>query len=327
MKKLKDSEKELKNVVLKYLSCSDEDFLKVLENFNAIEAREKKKKITTIKEISELALEENVHALAQKAGSSYRLMTVYLSKDYEDEKLSKELQFDKSDKRMGRPTLSIEELAERAAEYYKYYLAFMRALAKEHKVEPISEISIQKKAIRTTKGRKRQDEVLAVMKYIRAAERKLDKAEAMDEEVKMPAGKGRKPKSKVATIEHCKNILNEAKAELTKKLADKSEYQLLFYKLYEVRNKKREAKKLGDITLVNKIEINISEIEAEMKSLNSNSHSHTLKSRERIIAAKTGYAKEEKEKLDKQRLLSQSKFISAKSKATNIDNEDIKNTG
>lgn len=328
MRALKDYEKELMDAVNSYLNSNKTEFQEAFKKLNQMEISAKKKYLTTEDDIKTLSEIANIKVLAQNAVAAHRKITMFASKEFEEEKASKELQFAEEKKTMGRPVLTLEQMSERAKEHYEFNLAFMRSLAKHHKIEPMSEFEIQKKAARTTKGRKRKDRVLAIMKYIRSIEKKLADAKEIPLDLKMPKGKGRKPKTRAEAVEHFELIITDAKEELAKELVDKTEYELLYYSLYELRNNKREAKKIGNDTLLAECISKIKEVEIKMKALNDNKETRSLsiEARQKIMKAKEAYAEEVRNKMDKERITLQQKLIKAKNKSID-SNEDEKKAG
>jgi len=173
----------------------------------------------------------------------------------------KQQQYATSEKRMGRTPLTTNELEERAKTEWLEALQEYRDLEKEEGVRAMSEQDVIDYKKKDRSGRLEKDDVLHLKKYIRRTERDLQEAKSAPVK-KIVAMKfaGRPEMSKPEKIAHYEERLEDANLDLKALLSTKEEHALEYYKLFDLKNRRRELKR---VTRDNSARTNVHKAAAE----------------------------------------------------------------
>jgi hypothetical protein len=164
-----------------------------------------------------------------------------LTEEFADEHMDKEIQFNESEKRMGRPPKKIHAIRRESYAAYLVALEDYRDQEILEGVDPVSdrEIFDYKKSDRA--GRKAKDEILHIKKYIRRTQRQIDDIKSQDDSdfAIDRSGPGRKGMTKHEKIQSYQERIREAEENIKKLLVGKAAHEVIYYELFELKNDRR----------------------------------------------------------------------------------------
>jgi len=176
-----------------------------------------------------------------KASRFYWKHQYNLTAEFADEHTDKEVQFFKSDKKMGRPPLKLSLIQSRALNEYSEALSEYRQVELSEGCEPISDQEIIEFKKSDRAGRKAKDEVLHIRKYIRRTQRQIDEIKAEDDKdfESSHTGPGRPGMNKTEKIIIYQERITEAEENIKKLLIGKLDHEIIYYELFDLKNERR----------------------------------------------------------------------------------------
>jgi len=179
-----------------------------------------------------------------KASRAHKKFMETLTPEFKKNLELKEVQFAESDNKMGRPLLKLYKIQERAVTEWTKALEEYREYEKENGVKAVSEEKIIEYKQNEKAGRNVKDDVLYLMKYIRQTEELITKTKESPEAFSIlnKTIKGRPAMSKAEKIVFYSDRLSRAQKELKDKLSNKERHEVLYYELFDLKNKRRTIK-------------------------------------------------------------------------------------
>lgn len=258
-----------------------------------------------------------------RASRNHKKYLATITDEFKIDLEKKQMQYNNSENRMGRPPKKLYVIQENAITAYKDALKEYRALEKAAGISPISEEEIVEFKKNDNAGRLAKDEVIALMKLIRRTEAQLTDAQNEDEsKFEKPTGAGRPSMTKSEKILHYRNKLLLAKEDLKEMLSKKSASEVIYYELFDLKNVRRaintEANALKKLAKNNTN--NTDSTDQENSSDISNKLSK-LESELRLINTAIRAAQID---FDSMKLKEDTAEIAQKEKVDSVDREEIK---
>ena len=167
--------------------------------------------------------------------------------EFRAERQAKSVQIMDTEAKMGRPQKPVFEFQREARERHNTAWVYYKRLCLAHEIEPDYEAVVQTKR-GGNPGRRKNDDVLELKKYLRLQRRLLLEAAETPERVynqqQAEHVAGRRPMTKLERITHFKRKIRECELQLQAKLAGKPRSEIIRYDLADLKNERRSLRML-----------------------------------------------------------------------------------
>ncbi|HBC3374061.1 TPA: hypothetical protein KDY48_004577 [Vibrio parahaemolyticus] len=180
-----------------------------------------------------------LEAAMSKASRAYWSYQEALTEEFKRLQEEKRLQFDNSEKRMGRPPVKLYILQQRALNKWLSALENYREIEKEEGQKEVDELRIIEYRRGDKAGRNKKDDVMIIKKYIRRQERDLAALHKEEREIEKSDGPGRPRQSFGKRLKIIQSRLDKSQQELSDILKTKSKHELLSYEILDLKNDRR----------------------------------------------------------------------------------------
>lgn len=178
-----------------------------------------------------------------RAARDYRAFLHTFTGEFEDEVDRKHVQFYESDERMGRPPLTLKQHRAKAEKVWDASWQKYVEQCEADGVDPESPKQLERYKIKDKAGRRGNDRIIYLLKYIRDQERAVAKAEAVPDaeyDKAQRQTRGRRPMTKLEKVAHYREKAKAAELEVVELIANLPRSEQLYYKIHDLKVERRQ---------------------------------------------------------------------------------------